>query len=124
MLCVLAGDVQGFGGLMRAGADAPVRQALEEAVRKSAKEPSAPRPAAGDAVLVVHDDPVALAQSARHLVDEVYGAPGQPRLRVALHYGEVLTRRRESDGASRWPAARPCSARRASSPTWSPARSG
>jgi class 3 adenylate cyclase len=37
----------------------------------------------------VHDDPVALAQTARHIVDEVYQATGQPLLRMALHYGEV-----------------------------------
>ena len=50
---------------------------------------------AGDAVLIAHDDPVALAQTARHSMDEVYQAPGQPRLRIALHYGEVQTRRRD-----------------------------
>ena len=100
MLCVLAADIQGFGGLMRAGADAPVRRALEEAVRMSAKDAVCAETGAGDAVLVIHDDPVALARSARHLVDEVYGAPGQARLRVALHHGQVLTRRRESDGAT------------------------
>jgi class 3 adenylate cyclase len=53
---------------------------------------------AGDAILIVHDDPVALAQSARHIMDEVYRAPGQPRLRMALHYGEVQTRPGASDG--------------------------
>ena len=100
MLYVLAADIQGFGGLMRAGADAPVRRALEGAVRMSAKDAVCAETGAGDAVLVIHDDPVALARSARQIVDEVYGAPGQPRLRVALHYGEVLTRRRESDGAA------------------------
>ena len=47
---------------------------------------------AGDSVLVAHEDPTALAQIARHLIDEVYGAPGQPRLRVALHYGPVHVR--------------------------------
>jgi class 3 adenylate cyclase len=99
-LCVLAADVQGFGGLMRAGADAPVRRALEEAVRMSAKDAVCAETGAGDAVLIIHDDPVALARAARHLVDQVYGAPGQPRLRVALHHGEVLTRRRDSDGAT------------------------
>src|SRR5438128_6207131 len=31
--CVLKGDVHGFGGLMHAGVEIPVRQALEEAVR-------------------------------------------------------------------------------------------
>ena len=40
-------------------------------------------------MLVVHDDPVALAQAARHILDSVYQTTGQPRLRVALHYGEV-----------------------------------
>jgi class 3 adenylate cyclase len=100
MLCVLAADVQGFGGLMRAGADAPVRRALEEAVRMAAKDAVCAEAASGDAVLIVHGDPVALARAARHIVDQVYGAPGQPRLRVALHHGEVRTRRREGDGAT------------------------
>ena len=50
-------------------------------------------------MLIVHEDPIALARIGRHIIDEVYRAPGQPRVRVALHYGEVLTRRRESDGA-------------------------
>ena len=98
-LCILTGDVQGFGGLMRAGADAGVRQALEEAVRKWARQTTAAEVGAGDTVSVVHDDPVLLAQIARHLMDEVYRAPGQPRLRIALHYGEVQTRRRTTDGA-------------------------
>jgi len=99
-LCVLVADVRGFGGLMRSGADAPVRHALEEAVRTSSKDAVCAETGAGDAVLIVHDDPVALARTARHIVDQVYGAPGQPRLRVALHHGDVLTRRRESDGAT------------------------
>jgi len=98
-LCVLAGDVHGFGALMRAGTDAAVRQALEDAVRKWARETIASEIGAGDAVCVVHDGPVVLAQIARHLVDEVYRAPGQPRLRVALHYGEVQTRPRVGVGA-------------------------
>ena len=48
----------------------------------------------GDAVLIAADDPVALAQTARHLMDAVYQAPGHPRLRIALHYGPVQTDRR------------------------------
>ena len=63
-------------------------------MRKWARETIGAEIGAGDAVWIVHDDPVVLAQIARHLMDEVYRAPGQPRLRVALHYGEVLTRRR------------------------------
>jgi class 3 adenylate cyclase len=99
MLFVLAGDIHGFGGLMRAGVDAPVRQALEEAVSKWAQGAVCAETSAGDAVFIVHDDPVALARAGRHIIDEVYRAPSQPRLRIALHYGEVLTRRREGDGA-------------------------
>jgi class 3 adenylate cyclase len=99
MLCVLTGDVQGFGGLMRSRADGPVRQALEEAVRKWASDAVAAEARDGDTVWIVHDDPVALAQIARHLIDEVYRAPGQSLLRIALHYGEVQTRRQAPDGA-------------------------
>ena len=97
-LCVLTGDVKGFSGLMRAGVDADVRQALEDALRKWARETIAAEVGAGDAVSVVHDDPVLLAQVARHLMDEVFRAPGQPRLRIALHHGEVQTRQRAIDG--------------------------
>src|SRR5437870_4563064 len=97
-LCVLTGDVKGFGGLIRAGVDAGVRQALEDALRKWARETIASELDAGDSVSVVHDDSRLLAQVARHLMDEVYRAPGQPRLRIALHYGEVQTRQRALDG--------------------------
>jgi class 3 adenylate cyclase len=51
-------------------------------------------------VLIAHEDPTALAQIARHLIDEVYRAPGQPRLRVALHYGPVQVRPRFGEGLS------------------------
>jgi class 3 adenylate cyclase len=99
MLCVLAADVHAFGELMRAGADGPIRQALEEVVRGSAKDAVCAETGAGDAVLIIHEDPIALGRIARDIVDEVYRAPGQAMLRVALHHGEVRTRRRPSDGA-------------------------
>src|SRR5262245_55963842 len=97
MACVLKGDIRGFGGLMRAGADAPVRKALEEAASRWAREALIAETGAGDAVFMVHDDPVALAQAARQIVDEVYQAPGQPRLRIALHYGEAQIRPGEGE---------------------------
>jgi class 3 adenylate cyclase len=95
--CVLKADVQGFAGLMRAGMDGAVRRALQEAVQRFAPPDSICETGNGDAVLIAADDPVALAQMARHLMDEVYQAPGQPRLRIALHHGELRTRRREID---------------------------
>ena len=99
-LCVLAADVHGFGEFMRSGTDAPIRWALEEAVRRWAKDAVCAETGAGDAILVIHEDTTALAQAARHIVDDVYQAPGQARLRVALHHGEVRTRRRDTDGAT------------------------
>ena len=97
LCCVLKADVHGFGLLMRSGIDAPVRKALEDAVRRWAPPASIAETRAGDSVLIAADDAVALAQTARHLMDEVYNAPGQPRLRIALHHGEVQTRQRTSD---------------------------
>jgi hypothetical protein len=96
-LCVLKADVHGFGNLMRAGMDAPVRKALEDAVARWAPASAVTQTEGGDAALIATDDPVALAQAARNLMDVVYRVPGQPRLRVALHYGEVRTYQRETD---------------------------
>ena len=90
--CVLKADVHGFAALMRAGTDAPVRRALDEALRRWAPAAAIAEAGAGDSLLIVADDPIALAQAARHLVDDIYLAPGQPRLRVALHCGAVRTR--------------------------------
>jgi class 3 adenylate cyclase len=96
-LCVLKADVHAFGSLMHAGADGPVRRALTDAVTRWAPSAAISEAGSGDSVLVVDDDPVALAQMARHLMDDVYVAPGQPRLRIALHHGEVQTRQRDPD---------------------------
>ncbi len=96
-LCVLKADVHAFGGLMSTGADAPVRKALADAVQRWAPPDAVSETSAGDAVLIASDDPVALVQTARHLMDDVYSAPGQPRLRIALHHGEVRTRERDLD---------------------------
>jgi class 3 adenylate cyclase len=97
MLCVLKADVFGFGSLMRAGSDGPVRKALADAVQRWAPPDAISETGAGDSVLIAADDPVALAQTARHLMDDVFAASGQPRLRIALHHGEVRTRERDSD---------------------------
>jgi len=92
--CVLKADVQGFGALMRSGLDGPVRAVFEEAAKRWAPPAAIVEIRAGDAALIAADDPVALAQTARHLMDAVYQAPGHPRLRIALHYGPVQTDRR------------------------------
>lgn len=97
LLCVLKADVNGFGTLMRNGSDGPVRKAIDEAVARWAAASAITETGSGDSVLIADDDPVALAQTARHLMDAVYRVPGQPRLRIALHHGEVRARQRDSD---------------------------
>jgi hypothetical protein len=89
MYCVLKGDIHGYGSLMRAGAEAPARRALEGAVRQWAHRAVAAETGEGDSVVIVHDDPAALAQTARHIMDEVFRTEGNPRMRIALHFGEV-----------------------------------
>ncbi|HEX2539964.1 MAG TPA: hypothetical protein VHM00_02665 [Caldimonas sp.] len=98
--CVLKADIHAFSSFMRNGADGPVRRTLEEAARRWSPSAAIVEVRAGDAVLIAADDPVALAQTARHLMDDVYQAPGQPRLRIALHHGEVRTRRGPAEGTT------------------------
>ena len=62
---------------------------MKDAVNRWARGAVVAETGAGDSLLIAHDDPVTLAQSARHIMDDVYQATGQPRLRIALHYGEV-----------------------------------
>ena len=92
-LCVLMGDVHDFGGLMHAKADDPVRAALANAVGQWSAGAVAAEIPGGDSVLIVHEDPVALAKTARQIMEDVYQVTGQPRLRMALHFGEVKVRR-------------------------------
>ena len=91
-LSVLKADVHGFGNLMRSGEDTPVRKALEDGVKKWAQGALITETRGGDAIMIVHDDPVVLAQMARQIMDDVYQAPGQPLMRMALHFGDVQTR--------------------------------
>jgi class 3 adenylate cyclase len=96
-LCVLKADVFGFGTLMRSGADGPVRKALADALKRWSQGASIVETRGGDSFVIVHDDALALARMARHLMDEVYQAPGQPRLRMALHHGDVQIRQGDGD---------------------------
>jgi class 3 adenylate cyclase len=95
MLCVLQADVRGMFALMEKGLDEPVRKAIEQAVVTFADSARSREITEGDRILITHDDPAALARIARRILDDVYDAPGQPRLRVALHFGEV---RLQADG--------------------------
>ena len=97
LLCVLKADVHGFGTLMLAHEDGPVRKALEDAVLKWGQGAEVVETRGGDSVVIAHGDPVALAQMARQIMDDVYQAPGRPRLRIALHHGEVQMHERDGD---------------------------
>ncbi len=93
-LCVLTGDIEEFGRMIRLGTDGPVRETLQRVVRTVAEQALYHEVRGGDSVVVVHQDPAALARMARRIIDDVYEAPGQPRLRLALHHGPVRIRRR------------------------------
>ena len=100
MLGILKGDIHGFGSLMRSGTDGPVRRALEDAVKKWGQGAAIVEARGGDSLVIVHEDPVALAQTARQIMDDVYQAPGQPLFRMALHHGEVHRRDGGGDQAA------------------------
>jgi class 3 adenylate cyclase len=95
--CVLKADVSGFGTLMLVGQDAPVRKALEDAATRWARGAAIVEARGGDSLWIAHEDPAALAEVARHIMDEVYQAPTHPRLRIALHHGDVQTMQREGN---------------------------
>ena len=99
LCCVLKADVHGFASLMRASADAPVRKALADAAARWAPPGAIAETGSGDSALIVDDDPVAMAQAARHLMDDVYMAT-HARLRIALHHGTVATRARDKEPGS------------------------
>jgi len=70
--CVVKADVYGFGSLMRAGQDAAVRKALEDVAIRWARGAAIVETRGGDTLWIAHDDAVALAEAARHIMDEVY----------------------------------------------------
>ncbi len=98
-ICVLKGDIDDFGNMIRLGTDRPVREALEGAVGAAAARALYHEVRGGDSVVVVHHDPVELARMARQIIDDVFAAAEHPRLRVALHHGEVRIRRRDDKPA-------------------------
>ncbi len=98
--CVLKADIHGFGALMREGRDAPVRKALQDAMGRWTRGLAIAEARGGDSLLIAHDEPAALAEAARHIMDDVYQAPGRPRLRIALHHGDVQTSQKDGDP---WP---------------------
>lgn len=88
-LCVLQADVRGMLSLMTRNIDGPVRRAIEEAVARHAQGARSREITEGDHILITHEDAALLARIARRILDDVYDAPGNPLLRIALHHGDV-----------------------------------
>ena len=98
--CVLKADVHGFGSLMRAGADAPVRKALADAAARWAPPGAIAETGSGDSALIVDDDPVAMAQAARHFMDDVYMATHSRACASRCTTATVATRARDKEPGS------------------------
>jgi class 3 adenylate cyclase len=87
-LCVLKADVREFSRFM----DAPdVGRSVSEALRRAVAVHAAHclwhEVSEGDAVIVVHEDPNALINIALRLSEDLFDAPGNPQLRIALDHG-------------------------------------
>lgn len=89
-LGVLKADIVSFSRLMEDdAADQAVRRTLAQAVREHAARCLYSEITGGDSVSIVHDDPNALVRVATRIQEDVFGAPGNPRLRTALDFGPV-----------------------------------
>ena len=92
-LCVLRADIKGFGALMEdPDVDRAVRERLRSAIAKHAAECLLAEVADGDSLTIVDEDPNALIKVAKAVIVDVYEAPGNPLLRVAIDYGAVKVR--------------------------------
>jgi class 3 adenylate cyclase len=82
--------VRSFGRLMQAPdtGDA-VRDALRKAVAEHAAQCLFSEVSDGDAVLIVHDEANAIVNVALRLSEDLFDAPGNPQLRIAIDHGVV-----------------------------------
>jgi len=89
-LSVLKADIKEFSRFM----DSPdTGQAVGEALRKAVAQHAAHclwyEVSEGDAVTIAHDDPNAVINAALRMSEDLFEAPGNPQLRIALDHGPV-----------------------------------
>jgi hypothetical protein len=74
--------------------DQGVRRALGEAARRHAAGCRYFEVVRGDTLAIVHDEPNVLLKAATRIREDVFEAPGRPRLRMAVDFGPVKLKRR------------------------------
>ncbi len=89
-LCVLKADIKEFSRFMES---ADTGHAVGETLRKAVAHHAAHclwyEVSEGDAVTIAHDDPNAVINAALRMSEDLFEAPGNPQLRIALDHGPV-----------------------------------
>src|SRR5262249_7108852 len=89
-LCVLKADIKEFSRFMES---TDTGQAVGETLRKAAAQHAAHciwyEVSEGDAVTLAHDDANAIVNVALRMSEDLFEAPGNPQLRIALDHGPV-----------------------------------
>lgn len=89
-LCVLKADIKEFSRFMEAADTGhAVRETLRKAVAHHAAHCLWYEVSEGDAVTIAHDDPNAMINTALRMSEDLFEAPGNPQLRIALDHGPV-----------------------------------
>jgi class 3 adenylate cyclase len=88
--CVLKADIHRFSRFIEdPDAERAVREVWRRAVETHAAGALLSEVTAGDSCLIIHDDAAALVRVATRLQEDLFEAPGNPTLRIALHHGAV-----------------------------------
>lgn len=88
-LCVMKADIRGFSAIMATGDDSEVHVLLHDIVRAHAAECPLAEVIEGDSILIADESPRTILKVAKRIMQDLYEAPGNPELRVAIDCGAV-----------------------------------
>jgi class 3 adenylate cyclase len=88
-LCVMKADIRGFSAIMASGADSDVHVLLHDIVQAHAAECPLAEVVEGDSLVIADENPRTILKVAKRIMQDLYEAPGNPELRVAIDCGAV-----------------------------------
>jgi len=88
-MAVLKADIQGFSAIMAGEHEAEVRLLLTDIVQAHAAECSVADVIEGDSMLIADENPRTILKVAKRIMQDLYEAPSNPELRVAIDWGSV-----------------------------------
>ncbi len=88
-LCVMKADIRGFSAIMAKGDDSAVHVLLHDIVHAHAAECPLAEVIEGDSILLADESPRAILKVTKRIMEDLYEAPGNPELRVAIDCGAV-----------------------------------